>query len=132
MYFLGVSAEVELAKGLGDKVRLLLFLRVVGGQPSFRMHADKYVVGMRRQVSCLLDIAVAPFFPEITARERAQIPLDIRRFGRNNRALHADILVRRRFRLRTETESASAREQSPLPGVPARPAATALSQLIRL
>jgi excinuclease UvrABC ATPase subunit len=26
----------------------VIFLRVVGGQPSFRTHADKYVVGMRR------------------------------------------------------------------------------------
>src|SRR5262245_9944519 len=110
----------------------LLFLRVVGGQPSFRTHADKYVVGMRRQVSCLLDIAVAPFFPEITARERAQIALDIRRFGRNNGAFYADILVRRRFRLRTETESASAREQSPLPGVPARHDAQIFSRIISI
>src|SRR5262249_33491453 len=74
---------------------------------------------MRRQVSRLFDIAVAFFFPEITARERTQIPLDIRRFGRNDGTLNADVLVRRRFRLRTQTKSAGAREQSSLPGVPA-------------
>jgi hypothetical protein len=78
-----------------------IFLRVVGGQPAFGTHPDKYVVAMRRQVSGLLHITIAHFFSEITVGERAQIALDIRGFSRDDGALDADVLVRRTFRLYT-------------------------------
>src|SRR5262245_9518903 len=86
---------------LSDRGMILLFLGVIRRQPSFRTHADKYVVGMCRQVSRLFHVAVTRFFSEITAGKWAQIALDIGRFSRDDGTLYTDVLVRRIFGLHT-------------------------------
>jgi hypothetical protein len=66
------------------------------------------------RVSYLLNIAVAPFYAEVTVGEGTKIALQIRRLRGDDGALHADILIRRRLRLRAETEAAGTGEQPSL------------------
>src|SRR5215510_2184958 len=80
-------------------------LGVVDGEPSFWPHTNKHAAD---EVPRAFDIPVAQLGAEITAREGAPIALEICRFDRDDRPLHADVLIRRRFRLYAETESARA------------------------
>src|SRR5688572_4468396 len=79
----------------------LVLLCVVDGEPSFWPHANKHVPD---HVPRAFDVRVAYFGAEITAREGAPIALKICRFDRDDRPLHADVLIRQCFRLNAQTE----------------------------
>src|SRR5215475_13912518 len=82
-------------------------LCVVPGEPSFWPHTNKHPDRVPRA----FDVRVAYFGAEIAAREGAPIALKICRFDRDDRPLHADVLIRQRFRLHAQTESARALQQ---------------------
>src|SRR5499433_2128817 len=83
-------------------------LCVVNGEPSFWPHTNKHAPD---EVPRAFDIPVAQFGAEITVREGASVALKIRRFDRNDRPFHADVLIRQRFRLHAQAESARALQQ---------------------
>jgi len=83
-------------------------LCVVNGAPSFWPHTNKHVPD---HVPRVFEVSVAQFGAEITAREGASVALKIRRFDRHDRPFHADVLIRQRFRLHAQTESARALQQ---------------------
>src|SRR5215470_10424432 len=66
-------------------------LCVVDGEPSFWPHTNEYAPD---QVPRAFDVPVAQFAAEITAREGAPIALKVCRFDRDDRPLHADVLMR--------------------------------------
>jgi hypothetical protein len=80
-------------------------LCVVDGEPSFWPHTKKHVSD---HVPRVFDVPVAQFGAEITAREGAPIALKVYCFDRDDRTLHADVLIRQRFRLYAQAEPARA------------------------
>src|SRR5262245_14882975 len=91
-------------------------LCVVNGEPSFWPHTNKNVP---EHAPLVLDPSVAQFGAEITALEGAFVAIKISRFDRNDRPFHADVLIRQRFRLHAQTESARALQQLSLSRRPA-------------
>jgi len=94
---------VKRALSAGEAGLPRVVLCIVHGEPSFWPHTNKYVPD---HVPRGFDVRVAHFGAEITAREGAPLALKIRRFDRHDRPLHADVLIRQRFRLHAQTESA--------------------------
>ena len=78
-------------------------LCVVNGEPSFWPHTHKHAPD---HVPRVFDVSVAQFGAKITAREWAPIALGVCRFDRDDRPLNADVLIRQRFRLHAQAESA--------------------------
>src|SRR5262245_54367650 len=87
-------------------------LRVVDGEPALRLEAAQHVVAVL--VSRGLDVLVPALWPQIPARERSEIALEIRNVAADDRPFDADVLVGRRLRLRTEGEARRLGDQLPL------------------
>src|SRR5262245_1826386 len=85
-----------------------MLLRVVDGAPSLWPHTNKHVPDHGPRA---LDVPIAQFGAEITARDGAPIALKVCRFDRDDRPLHADVLIWRRVRLHAQGESARALQQ---------------------
>src|SRR3989442_7227967 len=86
----------------------MVLLCVVDRNPSLRPHTNKHVPD---DVPRAFDVPVAQLGAEITACEGPPIALKICHFDRDDRPLHAHVLIRRRLRLRAQTESARALQQ---------------------
>jgi len=80
-------------------------LCIVDGEPPFWPHTKKHVSDL---VPRVFDVPVAQFGAEITAREGTPIALEAYCFDRDDRPLHADVLIWQRFRLHTQGEPARA------------------------
>src|SRR5262245_33948073 len=76
----------------GRTLACLRMLCVVDGEPSFWPHTNEHASD---PVPRVFGVPVAYFGAEIAVREGAQIALKVCRFDRDDRPLHADVLIKR-------------------------------------
>src|SRR5262249_4384967 len=90
------GAAVKRALSAGEAGLPRVVLCVVDGEPSFWPHTNKHASD---HVPRVFDVSVAWFGAEIAIGEGAQTALNVCGFDRDDGPLHADVLIRRRFRL---------------------------------
>src|SRR4029434_2049400 len=111
-----VASLDDVTRASQQRFIVIGMLCVVNGEPSFWPHTNKHIP---EHPPLVFDPSVAQFGAEITAREGAFVAIKIRRFDRNDRPFHADVLIRAHFRCHTQTESARALQQLSLSRRPA-------------